>query len=87
LLHARERLIWNDFEDTFRGPVHWDLAGYVMSLRARGATSKVVRRMLDGYGWGDEHELVPFMAAHEVYDQIWRLYDTRRRSAAAHRTR
>ncbi|MEA2638592.1 MAG: hypothetical protein QOE18_1649, partial [Chloroflexota bacterium] len=26
LLGTSQRLIWNDFEDTFRGPVHWDLA-------------------------------------------------------------
>ncbi|MFZ0087967.1 MAG: hypothetical protein WAL63_00580 [Solirubrobacteraceae bacterium] len=80
LLHTRERLIWNDFEDTFRGPIHWDLAGYVMSIRTRGATSLFVRRVLDAYRWDDEHELWPFMAAHEVYGQIWQLYDSQRRS-------
>lgn len=75
------RLIWNDFEDTFRGPVHWDLAGYVMALRARGATPDFVRRVLDHYGWGDEPALDPFIAAHAVYNEIWRLYDRQRRSA------
>jgi aminoglycoside phosphotransferase len=81
LLHTPDRLVWNDFEDTFRGPVHWDLAGYVMSLRSRGATSAFVRQVLDHYRWGDEHDLMPFMAAHEVYDEIWRLYLTQRRPA------
>jgi Phosphotransferase enzyme family len=83
LLHTPERLVWNDFEDTFRGPVHWDVAGYVISLRNRGANATFVRRVLDHYGWGDEHDLVPFMDAHQVYDQIWRLYDRQRRSAQA----
>lgn len=80
LLHTPERLVWNDFEDTFRGPVHWDLAGYVMSLKTRGATPSFVREALDQYGWGDQDELRPFFAAHEIYDEIWGLYDAQRRS-------
>ena len=64
LLQTPRRLIWNDFEDTFRGPLHWDLAGWVMSLRARGAGATFIARMLAAYGWDDERELVPFYAAH-----------------------
>jgi hypothetical protein len=79
LLHTPQRLVWNDFEDTFRGPVHWDLAGYVISLRTRGASSSFVRRMLDAYRWDDEQELAPFIAAHDVYDEIWQMYDLQRR--------
>jgi Ser/Thr protein kinase RdoA (MazF antagonist) len=81
LLHAPQRLVWNDLEDTFRGPVHWDMAGYVISLRTRGASPSFVRRMLDAYGWGDEQELAPFIAAHAVYDEIWQRYDRQRRSS------
>jgi len=79
LLHTSQRLIWNDFEDTFRGPVHWDVASHVSSLRARGANSSFVREMLDGYGWDDEQELAPFIAAQDVYDEIWHMYDRQRR--------
>jgi hypothetical protein len=79
LLHTSQRLIWNDFEDTFRGPVHWDLASYVSSLRIRGANSSFVREMLDGYGWDDEQELRPFIAAQDVYYDVWRMYDRQRR--------
>ena len=82
LLHTPDRLVWNDFEDTFRGPVHWDVAGYVIALRRRGATPAFVRQVLGNYGWGDEQELAPFIAAHEVYDWIWRLYDRQRRPGA-----
>lgn len=81
LLHTPQLLVWNDFEDTFRGPVHWDVAGYVMSLRTHGVSSSFVRRMLDAYGWGDEQELAPFIAAHAVYDEVWRMYDRQRRSS------
>jgi len=37
LRSASGRLVWNDFEDVCRGPVHWDLAGYLISLELRGA--------------------------------------------------
>jgi hypothetical protein len=79
LLYASGRLVWNDFEDTFRGPVHWDLAGYLISLEARGADPAFVARALDAYGGVDRRELAPFTAAHDVYDEIWGLYDARRR--------
>ena len=79
LLRTPDRLVWNDFEDTFRGPVHWEVAGYVISHRRSGAGPRVVRAMLDAYGWGDERELAPFFAAHGVYDEIWQVYDRQRR--------
>jgi hypothetical protein len=74
------RLVWNDFEDTFRGPVHWDLAGYLISLEAHGADPAFVAGALDAYGGIDHRELEPFTAAHQVYDEIWRSYDAQRRS-------
>ena len=79
LLRTPHRLVWNDFEDTFRGPVHWDLASYVGSLRGHGASERHVRDMLHGYGWDDEQALDPFLAAQDVYDESWRMYDRQRR--------
>jgi hypothetical protein len=79
VLRADGRLIWSDFEDTFRGPVHWDVAGYLISLRNRGADSQYVARALEAYGWADPLTLAPFTKAHEVYDEIWRSYDIQRR--------
>jgi hypothetical protein len=79
LLRTRRGLVWNDFEDTFRGPVHWDLASAVGSLRIHGADARCAGAMLDAYGWNDERALVPFLAAQDVYDEIWRLYDRQRR--------
>lgn len=79
LLRTPHRRLWNDFEDTFRGPVHWDVGSYVGSLRMHGANERTVREMLAGYGWDDEQELAPFLAAQDVYDEIWRMYDRQRR--------
>jgi Ser/Thr protein kinase RdoA (MazF antagonist) len=83
LLRTPRRVVWNDFEDTFRGPVHWDVASYVGSLRIHGASERFVREMLAAYGWDDEHELAPFLAAQDVYDEVWRMYDRQRRRASA----
>jgi aminoglycoside phosphotransferase (APT) family kinase protein len=80
LLCTSRGLVWNDFEDTLRGPVHWDVAGYVMSLEQFGADSTFVEEALDAYGWSDRAELSPFTEAHQLYDEIWQLYDAQRRS-------
>lgn len=74
LLITDGHLVWNDFEDTFRGPVDWDVASLAVSLRARGADPAFVARSLDAYGWAGERDLAPFAEAHDVYGEIWRLY-------------
>ena len=74
LLVIDGRLLWNDFEDTFRGPVEWDVASLAVSLRARGAGPAFVARSLDAYGWAGERDLGAFAQAHDVYGEIWRLY-------------
>jgi Ser/Thr protein kinase RdoA (MazF antagonist) len=79
LLRTPQRRVWNDFEDTFRGPVHWDVASAVGSLRIHGADRGSIRETLSAYGWEDEQRLTPFLAAQDVYDEIWRLYDRQRR--------
>ncbi len=79
LLRTPHRTVWNDFEDTFRGPVHWDVASAVGSLRIHGDDIRCVDEMLEAYGWEDERELAPFLAAQDVYDETWRMYDRQRR--------
>ncbi len=80
LLSTAEGLIWNDFEDTFRGPVEWDVAGYLISLEGCGADAAFAERALAAYGGIEARELAPFAAAHAVYDEIWQLYDAQRRA-------
>jgi thiamine kinase-like enzyme len=79
LLTTENGLVWSDFEDAFRGPVHWDLAGYVISLRDHGADSQFVARMLGAYGWTDQRALAPFTQADDLYGEIWQLYNAQRR--------
>jgi hypothetical protein len=35
--------------------------------------------MLNAYRWDDKQEMAPFIAAHDVYDEIWRMYNRQRR--------
>ncbi|HWH19688.1 MAG TPA: aminoglycoside phosphotransferase family protein [Solirubrobacterales bacterium] len=79
LLRTSGGLIWNDFEDTFLGPVHWDVTGYLMSLKWLRVDEDFVDRTLDAYGGLDREELALFRAAHELYDEIWSAYDAQRR--------
>lgn len=81
LLRTPRRVLWNDFEDTLRGPAHWDVASAVGSLQIHGADSRTVREMLNAYGWEDESQLAPFLAAQSVYDDIWGMYDQQRHPA------
>ncbi len=78
LLEVNGRLVWNDFEDTFRGPVQWDVASYVMSLRDWGADSTFITRMLTAYGQVAEAELAPFVEAQDLYGEIWQLHCAQR---------
>jgi hypothetical protein len=78
LLFTNDRLVWNDFEDVFRGPLEWDVASFVGALRARGADASFVKRVLAAYGWADERELEPFIEAQAVYGEIWHLYVAQR---------
>jgi hypothetical protein len=57
------------------------VASYVESLRISGASVRFVRKMLNAYGWDDEQELAPFIAAQDVYYEIWQMYDRQRRRA------
>jgi hypothetical protein len=70
----------NDLGDTFRGPRHWDVASFAQDLRMRGAGDRFLTRALDAYGWTDRVALAPFIAAQQVYGEIWQAYDAQRRA-------
>jgi aminoglycoside phosphotransferase (APT) family kinase protein len=80
LLRTPGGLLWNDFEDAFRGPVQWDVSGYLISLEWRGGDEAFVECALDAYGGLDREELASFTAAHQLYDEIWSTYDAQRRA-------
>ena len=70
LLHTDGGVVWNDLEDVCVGPVAWDLAGLVSSVRARGQGEAFVEELLAAYG-DPAADLGPFLEAHALYDVIW----------------
>ena len=70
LLHTDSGLVWNDLEDVCVGPVAWDLAGLVSSVRARGQSAAFVEELVATYG-DPAADLGPFLEAHALYDVIW----------------
>ena len=82
-LRVGGQLLANDLEDTFRGPLQWDVASFAESLRSEGGDEAFVVRALRAYGWEDRAALTPFIVAQDVYGEIWRAYDAQRRAAPA----
>jgi hypothetical protein len=80
LLWRPRGFVFNDFEDVFRGPLHWDVASFAEALRLRGADTVFIGRALAAYGWTEPDALAPFTAAQTVYGEIWQAYDAQRRS-------
>jgi hypothetical protein len=77
LLRTEKGLLWNDLEDVCTGPVEWDVAGFVVSARARGQGDAFVDDFLTAYGGPDLDDLSGFVEAHELYTAIWQAYDAR----------
>jgi hypothetical protein len=67
LLRTAGGLVWNDLEDVCTGPVAWDVAGLV--LRRDAAFRE---EFLAAYGDPGVEDLEPFVAAHALYEVIWR---------------
>ena len=79
LLHTDSGLVWNDLEDVCMGPVAWDVAGLVASVRAHGQSEEVVDELLAAYGDPGVKGLEAFLAAHAIYDVVWRAFEAQRR--------
>lgn len=62
---------WLDFEDTWRGPVAWDLACLARSTRLDG------RAAVAAYP-GDTEGLEPYLALRELFGVCWRFMIARR---------
>lgn len=77
LLATRHGLAWNDFEDTWRGPLAWDLACLATTSRLDGAAA--VDAYPDAYPGaypGDEYdpdELDVCVALRTLYGVVWRF--------------
>ena len=79
LFRTDNGLIWNDLEDVCVGPVHWDVAGLIIELRAGGGSEASVSDFLRAYSGLEIEELRDFIAAHVLYTTIWQAFDAQRR--------
>jgi hypothetical protein len=82
LLRTDKGVLWNDLEDVCVGPVAWDVAGLVVSARARGQSRAFIEELLDAYRGPRLDELSDFIAADELYTTIWQSYEAQRRPQA-----
>jgi hypothetical protein len=61
LMQTTRGLVWTDWEDTFAGPVEWDVASALWNARFLDGDSHAVERFLAGYRGGggslEEHTL------------------------------
>lgn len=74
LLRAERGLLWNDFEDVCEGPVEWDLASLVVSMRDRGASPQFVDEALDAHGAAGVQALAHFIDAQALYAAVWQAF-------------
>lgn len=49
LMNTTRGLLWTDWEDTFAGPVEWDLASIIWNARVLEDDHSTVRQILDAY--------------------------------------
>ena len=78
--------LWNDWEDTFLGPVAWDLGCLHASARAFGHDPAAVAAAQEGYGPGvDDATLDACVEARRFQGTVWSLLIARRREAARER--
>jgi len=80
LLRTGSGMLWNDLEDVCRGPVQWDVAGLVAEARDIGRGEAFVEEFLDAYGGLALDELGDFIAAHDLYSQIWQTHAASQRT-------
>lgn len=78
LFRTHNGLIWNDFEDVCIGPVHWDVAGLAVDVRAAGGDEAFVAGFLRAYGGVQLNELGDFLAADLLYTTVWQAFSAQR---------
>ncbi|WP_338288027.1 aminoglycoside phosphotransferase family protein [Luteolibacter sp. LG18] len=75
LMHTTRGLLWTDWEDTFSGPVEWDVASIIWNPRVLDGDEDTVGRILAGYraagGTVDEEALRLCLIARAAVMSAW----------------
>lgn len=75
LMNTTIGLLWTDWEDTFAGPVEWDVASIIWNAQILEEDHATVRQILNGYreagGEIDEHALHQCLIARAAVVTAW----------------
>jgi hypothetical protein len=88
VLNSTDGPLWNDWEDTFAGPIAWDLACLVAASRVLGGDESRAQAALSGYGAGiDADVLDVFVEARAAQIAAWCALAARRQPEKRDRLR
>ncbi len=83
VLNGPDGPLWNDFEDTCIGPVHWDAACLLATSRVTGAEAPAAEAALSAAGLElDPAELGLWVEARVLQGAIWSIYTSNPRGRA-----
>lgn len=75
LMNTTHGLLWTDWEDTFSGPVEWDLASIIWNAQILDGDHATVKTILKAYreagGSIDEHALQQSLVARAAVMTAW----------------
>ena len=71
LINTTRGLLWTDWEDTFAGPVEWDLASIIWNALLLDHDHATVAAIRDAYGPVDEKALQQCLIARAAVITVW----------------
>lgn len=71
LMNTTRGLLWTDWEDTFAGPVEWDVASIIWNAQLLDHDHATVNAIRDAYGPMDEKALQQCLVARAAVITVW----------------
>jgi hypothetical protein len=71
LMNTTRGLLWTDWEDTFAGPVEWDVASIIWNAKLLDEDHATVKAILDAYGTVDEKALNQSLIGRAAVMTAW----------------
>lgn len=71
LMNTTRGLLWTDWEDTFAGPVEWDVASIIWNAQLLDHDHATVNAIRDAYGPVDEKALQQCLVARAAVITVW----------------
>ena len=71
LMNTTHGLLWTDWEDTFAGPVEWDVASIIWNAKILDEDHAMVQAILDAYGPVNEEALNQSLIGRAAVMTAW----------------